>query len=112
MPGSSNPRLVILVLATYAATCSIAWHSHFYMLLLMIPFLVYLDGQNRVPTAIFALWVWGPPLLYLLLAWVAPGLARSGLGMGMLGLNLIIFAWLHSLLRNERDPAQLSGWLS
>jgi hypothetical protein len=90
--------MLFLILATYAATCSIAWHSHFYMLLPMIPFLIYLDGQKRVPTGIFALWVWGPPLLYFLLAWVAPGLARNGLGLGMLGLNLAIFAWLYKIL--------------
>ena len=96
--ASASLRIVLLILATYAATCSIAWHSHFYMLLPMIPFLVYLDSQNRVPASLFALWVWGPPLFYLLLAWVSPGLARSGLGLGMLGLNLIIFAWLRNLL--------------
>jgi hypothetical protein len=94
-----SQRQIVLIAATYAATCSIAWHSHFYMLLPMIPFLLYLDEQNRVPHGLFALWTWGPPLLYFLLAWAAPELARSGLGLGMLGLNLILFAWLRNMLR-------------
>lgn len=94
---------IYLVLATYAATCSIAWHSHFYMLLPMIPFLIYLDGQNRIPSGLLALWIWGPPLFYGLLAWIDPGLARNGLGLGILGLNLVFFAWLHySLVRGSR----------
>ena len=91
-----------LILATYAATCAIAWHSHFYMLLPMVPFLLYLDSLNRVPTGLLALWIWGPPVVYGLLAWVDPGLARNGLGLGMLGFNLIFFAWLRSSLVKGR----------
>jgi hypothetical protein len=93
---------VTLVLATFAATCSIAWHSHFYMLLPMIPFLIYLDGLKQVPAGLFAVWIWGPPLLYGLLAWIDPDLARNGLGLGMLGLNLMIFAWLWAGLVKDR----------
>ena len=91
---------MLLMLATITASFTISWHSHFYMLLPMIPFLIYLDGLNRVPTGLLALWIWGPLVLYGLLAWLSPGLARNGLGLGMLGLNLVFFFWLrYSLVR-------------
>jgi hypothetical protein len=95
--GSNALPVVFLVLATYAACASIAWHSHFYMLLPVIPLLIYLDCRNKVPTGLVALWIWGPFLFYGFFTWIAPSLARNALGLGMLGLNLVFFAWLCSL---------------
>jgi hypothetical protein len=107
-PAQAKPPargLVTLILASYAATCSIAWHAHFYMLLPMIPFLAYLDTQDGVPAGLLALWIWGAPLFYLLLNWLAPSLSRNGLGIWVLALNLLFFAWLYLPLARARRSA-------
>jgi hypothetical protein len=83
----------LLMLATLSATFAISWHSHFYLMILLIPILLILDQQDKLPASILAAWAFGPPGLYLLIFLIQPDLARNMLGMGYLGLNLILFAW-------------------
>lgn len=82
-----------LMLATMAATFTLSWHSHFYMLVLLIPILLFLDQQGAIPSSILAAWAFGPLGLYLLVFLVQQDLARNALGLGYLALNLILWAW-------------------
>lgn len=84
---------VFLVMATCAATLTVTWHSHFYMLILLIPFLTYLDTKKRIPNILLAFWTWLPPLLYLFIAKENPIIARAFLGFSYLGLALVISVW-------------------
>ncbi len=83
-----------MILATYAGTCAVTWHAHFYLLMPLIPLLAYLDGRRLLPSGVLAAWLLAPPLVYLLVyqlipsagaQWVrngdaGPGFAAAGLG--------------------------------
>jgi hypothetical protein len=82
-----------LILATLSATFAISWHSHFYLMVLLIPILLILDQHDKLPASILAAWAFGPPGLYLSVFLVQPDMARNMLGLGYLGLNLFLLAW-------------------
>jgi hypothetical protein len=84
---------VILILTTLAATFAITWHSHFYMLLLLLPLLVALDSKEIISPLWRWSWIFGPPLYFGLLYLANPDQARNGFGLGMLALNLFLFTW-------------------
>lgn len=98
-PGGSPAGWVLLILATYAGTCAIAWHAHFYLLMALIPLLAYLDGRQVLPTGILAIWLLAPPLVYLLAYLFSPPLVRNGFGMGMLALDVLLLVWAATRLR-------------
>ena len=82
-----------LVLATYAGTCAVTWHSHVYMLMPIAPLLLYLDARHLLPNGLRATWLLVPPIVFLGAALLQPGFAEQWLGLGMLGLNLRILFW-------------------
>ncbi len=84
---------LILILATFAATFAITWHSHFYLLLLLLPLLVALDSKEIISPTWRWGWMAGPPLLYGLLYLVNPEQARNWFGLGMLAVNPFLFTW-------------------
>ena len=87
------PLFILLILATLGATFAVTWHSHFYLVMLFIPILLFLDLKGLIPES----WVWAwmaiPPALYILLYLVNPQQARNWFGISMLVLNLFLFAW-------------------
>lgn len=91
--SETAPRFILLILATLGATFAVTWHSHFYLLMLFIPILLFLDLKGLIPES----WVWAwmaiPPALYILLYLVNPQQARNWFGISMLALNLFLFAW-------------------
>jgi hypothetical protein len=89
----NETSFLLLMLASLTATFAIAWHSHFYMWVLLIPILLVLNHQIQVPTLLLAAWFFGPVGLLLLAYLIQPNLAVNILGLGYLGLNLILFAW-------------------
>jgi len=99
---ATGPGFVLLVVATLAATFAVTWHSHFYLLMLLIPLVLFLDLKGVIPPAWRWFWIAGPPLLYLLLYLANPSQARSWFGLGMLAINLYILAWSAQRLRNAR----------
>ena len=102
-PGGSPARWVLLILATYAGTCAVTWHAHFYLLMPLIPLLAYLDGRRLLPSGVLAAWLLGPPVVYLLAYLINPQLARNGFGLGMLALDVLLLAWATvSLSRSDR----------
>jgi hypothetical protein len=98
----SGSRFFLLILATFAATFTLSWHSHFYMLILLIPILLLLDQQNMLPSSILAAWIFGPLGLYLLVILVQQNLARNMLGLAYLGVNLILWVW--AIRRHSSEP--------
>lgn len=103
--GGSPARWVLLILATYAGTCAVTWHAHFYLLMPLIPLLAYLDGQRLLPSGLLAAWLLAPPLVYWLVYLLSPSLARVGFGMGMLALDLLLLAWATATLSRSHRLA-------
>ena len=90
---------LILILATFAATFTITWHSHFYLLLLLLPLLAVLDSKEIISPTWRWGWMAGPPLLYGLLYLANPEQSRNWFGLGMLAVNLFLFTWGFRRLR-------------
>lgn len=81
------------IIVAYTATCAVTWHSHFYLWMPLLPFLLLLDARQKLPSPLLALWVFGPPVLYLAAYALLPEQSRNLLGLGMLGFNLIWMVW-------------------
>lgn len=84
----------ILFLGTYAATCSISWHSNIHMALpLLIPGIL-LWAEGKLPSTIACLWLFLPTSLFMTLALVLdPGVAHDIAGIAMLGVNTVVLLW-------------------
>jgi hypothetical protein len=95
--------VVLLVLATYAGTLTVAWHSHFYLLVPLIPLLVFLDGRKILSLNVRLAWLFGPPLWYMLVYVLDPSSARNWFGLGMLALSLYLLAWASVRLINNPE---------
>lgn len=89
----NETAFLLLMLASLTATFTISWHSHFYMLVLLIPILLVLNHQKQLPPLLLAAWFFGPVGLLLLFFFIQPILAANILGLGYLGLNVILFTW-------------------
>jgi hypothetical protein len=90
---TTDMGFVILILTTFAATFAITWHSHFYLLLLLLPLMVALDSKEIISPAWRWGWMVGPPLLFGLFNLANPDQVRNWFGLGMLAANLFLFAW-------------------
>jgi hypothetical protein len=94
---------ILLTVATLAATFAVTWHSHFYLLMILLPALLYLDSNGCIPLSGRWVWIAGPPLLYLLLYLFHPATAREGFGLGMLALNLGLLVWAANKQFHKED---------
>lgn len=92
---------LVLILSTLAATFAVTWHSHFYLLLLLLPFLAALDSRQIISPLWRWTWLAGPPLFYGLLYLANPSQARNLFGLGMLAVNLFVFAWGYRRIRSS-----------
>jgi hypothetical protein len=107
--GQENSAdFLLLILATLCATFALSWHSHFYLMMLLLPVLLVLDGQGRLPASFLAAWSFGLPALYLAAVQFMPELARNVLGLGYLALNLWWLAWAIHSLRSRPSPRPLA----
>lgn len=100
---------VLLILATCAGTLTIAWHSHFYLLMLLIPLLVYLDGRQMLPLSVLFAWHIGAPAWYVLVFLADPSSARNWFGLGMLMLSLYLLVWAACMLLSVPELAMIRG---
>jgi hypothetical protein len=98
----SRESIILLILATFTATFAVSWHSHFYLQMLLLPLLLFLDSKSILPQSGRWVWIVGPPLLYLLLILINPATAREGFGLGMLALSLGLLVWAANLIISER----------
>jgi hypothetical protein len=99
-PGT-GVGFIFLTVATLAATFATTWHSHFYLLMLLLPCMLALDTKQLISPAWRWAWIAGPPLTYALFYLVSPQQARSWFGLGMLALNLLLLAWAAGRLKDR-----------
>jgi hypothetical protein len=99
---ASEAGFIILILATFTATFAATWHSHFYLLMLLLPFLLTLDLKRVISATWRWAWIAGPPVYFALLYLVNPGQARNWFGLGMLALNLFLLAWAARQLKKTK----------
>jgi hypothetical protein len=100
--GTSD-AIAWLLLATLSGTLVLTLHSHFYLLLMLLPLLMFLDSRRLVPWSIRAIWSLGPPILSVLLYLIAPGWIRPGIGVGFLALCTILLIWSGRKLQSTLD---------
>ena len=62
---SSEISFILLMTATFAATGLATWHSHAHMAIILLPMLIILYLKNELPQKLVSLWIFLPPLLYL-----------------------------------------------
>ncbi len=91
--GGPQSRFALLLLATCAGAFAITWHSHFYLLMCLIPLLLYLDQNKKLPLSVSSVWLFGPFILYGVASLVRPDLVRNLFGLGMLALNQFLLTW-------------------
>jgi len=107
--SQSNFKFSIALLGTLAATTAITWHSHLHMMTIILPPLVYLAVQNRIPHKLVYYWTFMPPLI-LFIAFILGALVKLGylldfeyeglfLGVCGLALHLSFLAWSERTLR-------------
>jgi hypothetical protein len=89
----ASGELLWLMLATMAGTLAIAWHANYYLLILLIPFLLALDLQGKLPAVFLWAWILAPPMIYVLAYMMNDSWARNILGTSLLFLNLLLLGW-------------------
>ncbi len=110
----SGTGFVLLVTAAFAATGLATWHSHAHMAVILIPALLYLYLKNELPEKLFSLWVFLPPLLYLIgliiLVFVRDRFFQGILyGPAQLILNLTLLIWsTRELVRRKKGRTHAS----
>ena len=80
-----------LVPITLIGTFIVSWHSHFYMQMLLVPFLLILDTKRKLPQKYRLAWLLGPPLFFITVHFSLPALQNRIFGLFMLSLNIFMF---------------------
>jgi hypothetical protein len=101
-----SPMFPIGVLGIFAATTSVAWHSHIHMAMILIPPMLILHQAGILPSKALNHWVFDPSVLFLLAVFTPPALARLNIipdpgtrsayfffAAAQLGANLFLFWW-------------------
>jgi hypothetical protein len=91
---------------TLLGTLTISWHSHFYMLILLVPLLLFLDTQGIITSYQRYAWLLGPPIIYLGAHFLNPALESNLFGMGMFGLIIFMLA---GLIKRTTKPHLFTG---
>jgi Glycosyltransferase family 87 len=98
-PALSSRAFVPVLAGTYAATCTVAWHSHVHMALPLLAPLVFFLADQALPRAL-KLWLWVPPIIFLGFAFLAgPGYAHSIAGLSVFIINLMVLNWAYREVR-------------
>jgi hypothetical protein len=103
----SSTQLVLLAVVTGFGTFIVSWHSHFYMLILLVPLLLYLDTRKVLTPNQLTAWLLGPPVIYISVHLLNPDLKHNLFGMGMLALNIWM---LFSILKRPWDPISVGDY--
>ncbi len=91
-PAGSAPCCSLLVLAAYAATCAVAWHSHVHMALPLALPLLCLVAAGRLPPTILYTWSLLPGLVFII-AGLSGFPAMRPTGLATLGLSVLLQSW-------------------
>jgi len=55
-PPFGSSQWVMVILGVFSATLAITWHSHYYMAMVLIPFLIYASVHKMLPEKIIFYW--------------------------------------------------------
>lgn len=107
--GMTGMGFMGIITATLAATFAVTWHSHFYLLALLLPFLVIFDSKQVISPVYRWAWMVIPPGYFALLYLVTPEQARNLFGLGMLTLNMFILLWATWRLNQNSNKMPVDG---
>jgi len=62
-PHFGSPSWVLSILGVFSATIAITWHAHYYMAMVLIPFLIYAQEYKLLPQKIIFLWAIVTPVV-------------------------------------------------
>ena len=65
-PAFGSKQWFLIVFALFAATCTVTWHSHVHMAMVLIPFIVYIKTAGYLQDRLLYSWVLIPPLLMII----------------------------------------------
>ena len=105
----ANVPLELLMMLVFSATLLATWHSHSHMSVILLPFILCLYTKGEFPKNLLHLWVFLPPLMYIIslgaLA-IHPSELLSGFlyGSPQFILNLITFIWTSKKILNTETP--------
>lgn len=88
---TASSEKILLIAITLVGTFVISWHSHFYMQMLLVPLLLYLDLKGILPQKARLAWLCAPPIIYIGAHFLGPAFERNIFGVGMLSLNIYLF---------------------
>lgn len=111
LPVETNSKeFQVILLATYAATCTITWHSHIYMALPLNLMIVYLLLNKMMSDRISSTWMIGPSLVFLIAALIVNvGVAHDWIGIIVFFGNLYFVIWATIYLRQQQFSARLKS---
>ncbi len=66
-PEIGSSEWVIVYMGVLTATCSMTWHSHVHMAMIIIPFLIFGFLNEKIPTYLIHIWVSIPLMMLLIL---------------------------------------------
>jgi hypothetical protein len=101
----NSPIYMIALFGMFAATCAATWHAHLSMAIVLIPPIIYLYMQKRLPNKLVVWWVLMPTIVmivvYILAALIQINILPASLtsllnllsGLRGLILNLLFLAW-------------------
>ena len=59
-------KFPIALLGILTATLVVSWHSHMHMMVIILPPLLYLALQNKIPPVVINYWMFGPPIALMI----------------------------------------------
>jgi len=90
---SASSRLPLVVMGTYAATCTVAWHAHVHMALPLVVPLLLLESRRLLPRGWLIAWVVVPTLAFVVTMVVLPTWTIELMGQSLLILNACLVVW-------------------
>jgi hypothetical protein len=95
----SSQKYVLALFGLFAATSAVTWHAHLSMSIILIPPIIYLYMQNRLPKKLFSLWVL-MPVMVMMLVYILAALMQAKILPDSLAQFLNLLAGLRGLVLN------------
>jgi hypothetical protein len=100
-------RYGTVILATLAATTTIAWHSHIHMALLLFAPLLYLQSKRILSKRLLLVWALLPSVLFFaLLPAIGPWNSGPILGFAQFALNSWLLLWARRAYNRTSERAE------
>jgi Glycosyltransferase family 87 len=83
--------VAIAVLGVFAASATVAWHSHIHSAVILIPSLLYLYQARILPQKAFNYWVFLPSFFFVAVAFLPAAFTKLNLSLGHFGSSIYLF---------------------